>query len=307
MSTLISDQFVQHIKLLQKEICTALEEVDGKAKFISDEWDRPGGGGGTTCVITNGNVFEKGGVNISIVHGALPSLAAQQLKVDGSLFFAAGLSLVIHPFNPKIPTVHANWRYFEVYDEQGAITDSWFGGGTDLTPYYLVEEDAVHFHAVQKKNCDAFDEKLYPQFKLQCDNYFVNHHRDGERRGVGGIFFDHCRGNEERSIEFWKHFTEENSKTFLEGYMPIVNRRKSDPYTAEHKYWQEIRRGRYVEFNLLYDRGTLFGIKTNGRTESILMSLPPTVRFDYNYQPLAGSDEEKLVRVLRKPVDWVNS
>ena len=304
MSTLISDQFVQHIKLLQKEICTALEEVDGKAKFISDEWDRPGGGGGTTCVITNGNVFEKGGVNISVVHGVLPPQAAQQLKVEGSLFFATGLSLVIHPFNPHVPTVHANWRYFEVYDDQGNVTDAWFGGGTDLSPYYLVEEDAVHFHAVQKKNCDAFDEKLYPQFKLQCDNYFVNHHRDGERRGVGGIFFDHCRGNEERSIEFWKHFTEENSKTFLEGYLPIVNRRKSDPYTAEHKYWQEIRRGRYVEFNLLYDRGTLFGIKTNGRTESILMSLPPTVRFDYNYQPQAGSDEEKLLQVLKNPIVW---
>ena len=256
-------------------------------------------------MISNGAVFEKGGVNISIVQGMLPPLVAQQLKVDGSLFFAAGLSLVIHPINPKVPTVHANWRYFEVYDDQGNVKDSWFGGGTDLTPYYLVEDDAIHFHAVQKKSCDAFDEKLYSQFKRQCDNYFVNHHRDGERRGVGGIFFDHCRGNEEHSSEFWKKFTQENGKMFLEGYLPIVKRRMNDSFSEENKYWQEIRRGRYVEFNLLHDRGTLFGIKTNGRTESILMSLPPTVRFEYNYQPQAGSKEEKLLSVLKNPVNWI--
>jgi coproporphyrinogen III oxidase len=305
MSSVIRDQFVKHIKSLQTEIFTALEEVDGKAKFVSDEWDRPGGGGGTSRVITNGNVFEKGGVNISIVHGVLPQLAAQQLKVTGNLFFATGLSLVIHPFNPKVPTVHANWRYFEVYDEQGKIAESWFGGGTDLTPYYLVEEDVIHFHSTQKKCCDAFDKSFYPQFKLHCDNYFVNHHRDGERRGVGGIFFDHCRGNEERTIESWKSFTEANGKVFLEGYLPIVNKHKHESFTPENKYWQEIRRGRYVEFNLLHDRGTLFGIKTNGRTESILMSLPPTVRFDYDYQPEAGSEEEKLLKVLKQPKEWV--
>jgi coproporphyrinogen III oxidase len=305
MSSVIRDQFVKHIKSLQTEICAALEEVDGKAKFISDEWDRPGGGGGTSRVITNGNVFEKGGVNISVVHGVLPPLAAQQLKVDGNLFFATGLSLVIHPFSPKVPTVHANWRYFEVYDEQGKTTDAWFGGGTDLTPYYLVEEDVIHFHANQKKCCDSFDANFYPKFKLQCDNYFVNHHREGERRGVGGIFFDHCKGNGEHSLESWKSFTEANGKVFLDGYLPIVNKHKNDSFTAENKYWQEIRRGRYVEFNLLHDRGTLFGIKTNGRTESILMSLPPTVRFDYNYQPMAGSEEEKLLSVLKQPREWV--
>lgn len=304
---MVKDQFVEHIQLLQNKICTGLEQIDGKAKFIADKWERPGGGGGTTRVISNGAIFEKGGVNISIVHGELSPMAAQQLKVNGENFFAAGLSLVIHPFNPMVPTVHANWRYFEVYDVNGKVTDAWFGGGTDLTPYYLVDEDVVHFHATQKKCCDASDKKLFPQFKTQCDDYFSNHHRDGERRGVGGIFFDHCRGNEEHTIDFWKEFTEANGNIFLDGYLPIVEKHKNDSFTEANKYWQEIRRGRYVEFNLLHDRGTLFGIKTNGRTESILMSLPPTVRFDYDYQPAAGSEEEKLLIILKHPKEWITN
>ena len=304
---MVKDQFVEHIQLLQNKICTGLEQIDGKAKFIADKWERPGGGGGTTRVISNGAIFEKGGVNISIVHGELSPMAAQQLKVNGENFFAAGLSLVIHPFNPMVPTVHANWRYFEVYDVNGKVTDAWFGGGTDLTPYYLVDEDVVHFHATQKKCCDASDKKLFPQFKTQCDDYFSNHHRDGERRGVGGIFFDHCRGNEEHTIDFWKEFTEANGNIFLDGYLPIVEKHKNDSFTEANKYWQEIRRGRYVEFNLLHDRGTLFGIKTNGRTESILMSLPPTVRFDYDYQPAGGSEEEKLLIILKHPKEWITN
>ncbi len=299
------DQFIAHIRKLQDSICGGLEEVDGKALFAADVWERPGGGGGESRVISNGNIFEKGGVNISIVHGDLSPQAAQQLKVQGNSFFACGLSLVIHPVNPFVPTVHANWRYFEVYDENGSVSDAWFGGGTDLTPYYLFDEDAIHFHAVQKKSCDAFDQSLYPLFKKQCDNYFSNHHRDGERRGIGGIFFDHCRGTEIRPLEFWKNFAVTNGLAFLDAYLPIVKKRKDNSYTAGHKYWQEIRRGRYVEFNLLHDRGTLFGIRTNGRTESILMSLPPTVRFDYDYHPTAGSEEEKLVNVLMKPKDWL--
>lgn len=302
---MVKDQFVQHIQSLQNKICANLEQIDGKAKFIADKWERPGGGGGTTRVISNGAIFEKGGVNISIVQGELSPMAAQQLKVNGENFFAAGLSLVIHPFNPMVPTVHANWRYFEVYDAKGKVTDAWFGGGTDLTPYYLVEEDVIHFHATQKKCCDAFDKKLFSQFKAQCDSYFSNHHRGGERRGVGGIFFDHCRGNEEHSLDFWKEFTEANGNVFLDGYLPIVENHKNDSFTDANKYWQEIRRGRYVEFNLLHDRGTLFGIKTNGRTESILMSLPPIVRFDYDYQPAAGSEEERLLNLLRQPREWV--
>lgn len=299
------DFFTQHIHALQNTICGALEEEDGKAKFFSDQWERPGGGGGDTRVISNGDIFEKGGVNTSVVHGELSPQAAQQLKVQGTSFFACGLSLVIHPHNPFVPTVHANWRYFELYDDKGKVLDAWFGGGTDLTPYYLFEEDVVHFHSVQKECCDAFDEALYPKFKIQCDNYFSNHHRGEERRGVGGIFFDHCRGDATHELEFWKGFTIDNGNSFLNGYLPIVQKRKTALYSDHHKYWQEIRRGRYVEFNLLHDRGTLFGIKTNGRTESILMSLPPTVRFDYDYQPAAGSEEEKLLNVLKEPATWV--
>lgn len=305
MSLSIKDQFTAHIHALQNEICQTLEVVDGKAHFVADVWERAGGGGGESRVISNGNVFEKGGVNVSVVHGKLPPLAAQQLEVEGDTFFACGLSLVIHPFNPFVPTVHANWRYFEVYNEQGKIMDAWFGGGTDLTPYYLFEEDAIHFHSVQKKSCDASHLDLYPIFKQQCDNYFSNHHRDGERRGIGGIFFDHCRDTPKYSSEFWKAFTENNGKSFLKAYVPIVEKRKDISYTKDHKFWQEIRRGRYVEFNLLHDRGTLFGIKTNGRTESILMSLPPTVRFEYNYQPALESEEARLVEVLMKPKDWL--
>jgi coproporphyrinogen III oxidase len=301
----IKNQFTAHIKALQNTICSALEHADGKAKFISDVWERPGGGGGESRVISDGNIFEKGGVNISVVHGKLPSLAAEQLKINGEDFFACGLSLVIHPFNPFVPTVHANWRYFEVYNSAGSAADAWFGGGTDLTPYYLFEEDAIHFHAVQKDSCDRFDPSFYPQFKAQCDNYFNNPHRGDERRGIGGIFFDHCRATEKHPLEFWKSFAEANGHAFLDAYLPIVERRKDKSFLPEHKYWQEIRRGRYVEFNLLHDRGTLFGIKTSGRTESILMSLPPTVRFDYNYQPKEGSEEAKLVEVLMQPKNWL--
>jgi coproporphyrinogen III oxidase len=303
--TSVKDRFVDHIQLLQNKICNALEDVDGKAKFASDVWERPGGGGGDSRVISEGGVFEKGGVNISIVHGELSAQAAQQLKVQGTSFFACGLSLVIHPHNPFVPTVHANWRYFELYDEKGEVSDAWFGGGTDLTPYYLFEEDAIHFHRVQKKCCDQFDSELYNKFKSQCDQYFVNYHRSRERRGVGGIFFDHCRGDANHTLEFWEQFVEANGHTFLDGYLPIVEKRKVMTFSQENKHWQEIRRGRYVEFNLLHDRGTLFGIKTNGRTESILMSLPPTVRFEYDHQPKANSEEEKLVKVLMKPIDWV--
>ena len=301
----IKDQFTLHLRALQNKISGTLELAEGEARFETDVWERPGGGGGESRIIRNGKIIEKGGVNISVVYGKLPPLAQQQLMMEGDSFFACGLSLVIHPFNPFIPTVHANWRYFEVYNGQGEVMDAWFGGGSDLTPYYLFEEDAVHFHSVQKNSCDTLDPALYPILKEQCDNYFVNHHRGGERRGIGGIFFDHCKGTEERPLIFWKTFAEKNGYDFLEAYLPIVERRKKTPFTENHKFWQEIRRGRYVEFNLLHDRGTMFGIKTTGRTESILMSLPPTVRFEYNYQPAAGSAEANLLEVLMKPKDWL--
>jgi coproporphyrinogen III oxidase len=304
-SPFYKDRFTAHIERLRDEICQSLEKADGKTRFVSDFWERPGGGGGESRVISNGNIFEKGGVNISVVHGLLPNLAAQQLKVQGEKFFACGLSLVIHPFNPFVPTVHANWRYLEVYATDGSIVDAWFGGGTDLTPYYLFEEDAIHFHAVQKSCCDRFDVTLYPTLKIQCDDYFCNHHRGGERRGIGGIFFDHCRAAQNHSLDFWQAFAEANGNSFIESYLPIVKRRKDMPFSAQHKHWQEIRRGRYVEFNLLHDRGTLFGIRTNGRTESILMSLPPTVRFEYNDQPAKESEEARLVEVLMHPKDWL--
>jgi coproporphyrinogen III oxidase len=196
---------------------------------------------------------------------------------------------------------------FEVYGDEGesAPTDRWFGGGTDLTPYYLFEEDAKHFHQTYKNACDAFDINFYPAFKKECDNYFVNWHRHQERRGIGGIFYDHQRPSAEKDVQFWFNFGKTCGDAFLTAYLPIVQKRKQLPYTEQHKHWQEIRRGRYVEFNLVHDRGTLFGLKTNGRTESILMSLPPTVRFEYNYQPQPGSEEDKVLQACLHPVEWV--
>jgi coproporphyrinogen III oxidase len=298
-------QWVDYIHFLQDRICTALEQADGAATFVEDRWDRAGGGGGKTRVIANGNVFEKGGVNTSVVHGEVSDLMRTQLKIGGDKWFACGLSLVMHPVNPFVPTVHCNYRMFELYDKNDSLTDRWFGGGTDLTPYYLFEEDARHFHGTYKKICDQFDPLLYPALKTECDNYFVNRHRNNERRGIGGIFYDYQRPTLEKDVQFWVKFGQSCGDAFTDAYLPIVEKRKTLSYTAENKYWQEIRRGRYTEFNLVHDRGTLFGLKTNGRTESILMSLPPTVRFEYNYQPVVGSEEEKLLNVCLKPVDWV--
>ncbi len=228
-----------------------------------------------------------------------------QLRINGAKWFACGLSLVIHPANPFVPTVHCNYRMFELYNEKDEVIDRWFGGGTDLTPYYLFEEDAIHFHQTYKNACDDFDPSFYPAFKKECDGYFVNWHRNAERRGIGGIFYDHQRPSEKQDINFWMQFAARCGNAFMEAYIPIVEKRKTTAYNDYQKYWQEIRRGRYVEFNLVHDRGTLFGLKTNGRIESILMSLPPTVRFEYNQQPAAGSEEEKLVQVLLNPKDWV--
>lgn len=296
-------QFVSYIKKLQNEIIDAIQDEDGMACFQEDAWERPGGGGGRTCVIENGAVFEKGGVNTSEVFGKLPESMQKQLGVSQSDFFACGISLVIHPKNPMVPTVHANFRYFELYDEHKNIIDQWFGGGLDLTPYYLFEEDAKHFHKVCKKVCDKHDADFYKTYKEKCDAYFWNHHRE-EARGIGGLFFDYCRPNNTHSLEKWYAFVTEMGNAFLFAYLPIVQKRKALSFSKTHRQWQELRRGRYVEFNLVHDKGTLFGLKTKGRIESILMSLPPTVQWVYDHKPKKNSEEAKLLTVLKKPIDW---
>lgn len=301
----IKESWIEYIHDLQNRICIALEQADGKAKFIEDIWERPEGGGGKTKVIANGNVFEKGGVNTSIVFGNVTDAMRTQLKINGAKWFACGLSLVLHPSNPFVPTVHCNYRMFELYNEKDEVIDRWFGGGTDLTPYYLFEEDAKHFHQTYKNVCDEFDPTLYKNFKEVCDNYFVNTHRNNERRGIGGIFYDYQRPNERHDVNFWMNFGKACGNAFINAYLPIVEKRKNTRYTNENKHWQEIRRGRYVEFNLVHDGGTLFGLKTNGRIESILMSLPPTVRFEYNYQPEPYTEENKLLQACLHPKDWV--
>jgi coproporphyrinogen III oxidase len=301
----IKESWISHIHTLQDHICSALESADGKAYFREDKWEREGGGGGITRVIGGGDLLEKGGVNTSIVFGDVTNPMRIQLGIEGDRWFACGLSLVLHPMNPFVPTIHCNYRMFELYDRTGHILDRWFGGGTDLTPYYLFEEDAVHFHKTYKRVCDLYDPLFYPDFKKQCDDYFVNHHRPDERRGIGGIFFDHCRPTSERDAEWWFSFSSDCGYALTDSYLPIIERRRNIAFGPEQKYWQEIRRGRYVEFNLVHDRGTLFGLKTNGRTESILMSLPPTVRFDYGYQPVAGSPEDDLLQVCLHPRQWI--
>ncbi|MDI3318656.1 oxygen-dependent coproporphyrinogen oxidase [Pinibacter soli] len=301
----VKETWISFIHQLQDHICKALEVVDGKAVFVEDKWERPEGGGGRTRVIANGNVFEKGGVNTSVVFGEVTDTMRKQLRIEGEKWFACGLSLVIHPVNPFAPTVHCNYRMFELYDKNDNVIDRWFGGGTDLTPYYLFEEDAKHFHKTYKDVCDDYDTHFYKNFKKECDDYFVNYHRNNERRGIGGIFYDHQKPSGNKDVTFWVNFGKSCGYAFTQAYIPIVEKRKDIPYTAEQKHWQEIRRGRYVEFNLVHDRGTIFGLKTNGRIESILMSLPPTVRFEYNYQPVAGSEEDKLLQVCLHPKDWV--
>ncbi len=300
----LKDRFVSFIRGLQDEICQALEDLDTKAKFKEDHWERPGGGGGRSRVLSEGKVFEKAGVSTSIVHGEMPEALKKNMQTEGAQFFACGISLVIHPEHPMVPTTHANFRFFEMYDKEGNAIDAWFGGGSDLTPYYLFEEDAVHFHREQKLAADKHGKELYPRFKEACDEYFKNHHRQ-EGRGIGGTFFDYLKADAKRSLEDWYQFTTDMGKSFLPSYLPIVEKRKDLAYTEEQRYWQELRRGRYVEFNLVHDRGTLFGLRTNGRTESILMSLPPRVRWDYNVEPKPDSPEAQLVEVLRHPVAWI--
>jgi coproporphyrinogen III oxidase len=300
----MKNQFYNYILGLQDEITSKLEEVDGNAKFQEDLWERPEGGGGRTRVLDDGDVFEKAGVNISAIKGSLPESLQKQFKVNEGDFFACGLSIVIHPKNPFIPTIHANWRYFEMYNSKGEIVTSWFGGGQDLTPYYFFKEDVIHFHKNCKKVCDKYSPDFYNEFKESCDNYFWNTHRN-ESRGVGGLFFDYLKETNDFSIKDRFNFVCEVGDNFLQSYLPIINARKNTPFSKDNRRWQEIRRGRYVEFNLVHDRGTLFGLKTNGRIESILMSLPPKVQWKYNYIPIKGSKEAELLDILSKPIDWL--
>ncbi|MFD1551659.1 oxygen-dependent coproporphyrinogen oxidase [Putridiphycobacter roseus] len=300
----MKEQFYNYILNLQDTIVSGLEKVDGKAKFQEDLWERAEGGGGRTRVIENGAVFEKGGVNISKVFGKLPEAMQKQFGVSEANFFACGLSLVLHPKSPMVPTVHANWRYFEMYDAEGKVVKQWFGGGQDLTPYYLFDEDAVHFHQVCKDACDPHHPDFHAKYKKQCDTYFWNAHRN-EARGVGGLFFDYLQPTADFSLEAWYNFVTTVGDSFLNSYVPIAEKRKALTYTAKEKDWQEVRRGRYVEFNLVHDRGTLFGLKTNGRIESILMSLPPVVQWKYDFHPQPGSREAELEQVLQSPKDWV--
>ena len=301
----MKESFYNYICELQDTITAALELADGGASFKEDLWKRPEGGGGRTRVLEDGAVFEKGGVNISGVNGTLPKSMQTHLNVSEASFYACGLSLVLHPKNPIAPTVHANWRYFEMYDLDGNIVDQWFGGGLDLTPYYLFEEDATHFHQTCKNACDRHDSKFYPEYKKKCDAYFWNAHRD-EARGLGGLFFDYLKPTPKHSLEEWYAFVTDVADNFLEAYLPILEHRKDLPFSEEQKKWQEIRRGRYVEFNLVHDKGTLFGLKTNGRIESILMSLPPKVQWHYDHHPEKDSPEAELMKVIKKPKNWVS-
>jgi coproporphyrinogen III oxidase len=292
----LKERMVEFIHGLQDDICGALERLDGKARFREDPWQRPGGGGGRSRVLEDGAVLEKGGVSTSVVFGELEEAFAKKLQGEGRTFWAGGISLVLHPRNPHVPTVHANYRFIQ----QGG--KAWFGGGADLTPYYLYDEDAVHFHRTHKEACDPHDPTYYPRFKEACDKYFFLRHRE-EARGVGGIFFENLGGDLEREFDLVR----DAGRAFLPAYLPIAERRKDTPVTEAQRFWQEVRRGRYVEFNLVWDRGTLFGLETKGRTESILMSLPPQVRWRYDYHPTPGSEEARLVEVLRNPRDWAGA
>ncbi len=287
------DQAVAYFRDLQERICAGLEKQDGPGRFREDSWQRPGGGGGRSRVLADGGVFEKAGVNFSEVAGQMSPEFAAHVPGDGLEFTATGISLVLHPRNPFVPTVHANFRYLTKGDK------SWFGGGADLTPYYPFREDVIHFHRTWKDACTRHAPPVdYPRFKKWCDEYFFLPHRQ-EARGVGGIFFDYLEGDFDTLFAFIR----DCGDSVLKAYLPIAERRKDVPFTEDERHFQAFRRGRYVEFNLLYDRGTMFGLKTGGRIESILMSLPPIVRWLYDHHPKPSSPEAEIYEYL-KPRDW---
>jgi len=296
------EQVKKYLIDLQQTICSEIELLDGGSVFEQDYWSRDDQrGNGVTCIISNGNVFEKGGVNFSIIRGdKMPkSATALRPELEGRQYTALGVSLVLHPDNPFIPTAHANVRFF-VAEEQGKDPIWWFGGGFDLTPYYGFDEDAVHWHETAKKACMPFGEDVYPKYKKWCDDYFYLIHRN-EQRGIGGLFFDDLNGDFDNCFDFMKSV----GSHFTEAYIPIAKKRMNTTFSEKEKDFQLYRRGRYVEFNLIYDRGTLFGLQSGGRTESILMSLPPKTQWSYQYKIEPGSEEEKLTSYFLKPRDWV--
>ncbi len=284
---------------LQDRICQALETADGGGHFQEDRWERPGGGGGRTRVL-QGAVIEKGGVNFSAVHGPTPEKIRRALQVEGDHFFATGVSIVLHPRNPHVPIIHMNVRYFELSDGT-----AWFGGGIDLTPHYVVPEDARHFHQTLQAVCNRFDPAYYPRFKQWADDYFFINHRQ-ETRGVGGIFFDRLVADDTHTFEDRFAFVQAVGDAFAPIYTHLMDKYRATPYGEAQQQWQQLRRGRYVEFNLVYDKGTRFGLDTDGRTESILMSLPPLAQWQYQHTPTPDSPEADTLAWLRKGVDWVD-
>jgi len=288
---------------LQTDICHKLEETDGKGKFISDPWERPGGGGGVSRVFTNGNIIEKGGVNFSAVWGPAPEHVLRSLNLPPGQhpeFFATGVSIVIHPKSPRVPIIHMNVRYFEMSNGNW-----WFGGGIDLTPHYVDVDDASYFHKQLKAVCDKHSPSYYPEFKKWADDYFYIKHRH-ETRGIGGIFFDYLKDTNGFTKESRFAFLQDVGRSFAPLYTHYMKKNHAMPYTEREKQWQYLRRGRYVEFNLVWDRGTKFGLDTDGRTESILMSLPPQAQWEYNYQPEQNSVEHQTLNLLKKDIDWIN-
>jgi coproporphyrinogen III oxidase len=303
--TMISkEQIAADYRTIQDEICAALEATDGVARFEEEVWERDGGGGGRTRIIQNGNILEKGGVNFSAVHGILPHSLKKALNVEQDNFFATGVSIVIHPNHPLVPIIHMNIRYFELPTESGEPTVRWFGGGIDLTPHYVVEDDARFFHGQLKAVCDKFNADSYHRFKVWADDYFFIKHRD-ETRGIGGIFYDRLTANDDFTWDDVFEFSKALGRSFIPIYTELVNRNRAKEFTADQQQWQYQRRSRYTEFNLVYDAGTKFGLETNGRIESILMSLPPTAKWVYNYQAQQGSEEEKTLSLLKKGINWV--
>lgn len=299
------NQVKSYLLALQADICTQLEILDGSANFIKDKWEKPNGqGDGLTRVLTNGKVFEQAGVNYSIVHGDNMPASATALRPElaGRSFTALGVSLVIHPLNPYVPTSHANVRFF-IAEKDGKEPIWWFGGGFDLTPYYGFDEDCVAWHQSAKDACEPFGKGTYVKYKKWCDDYFYMQHRD-EQRGIGGLFFDDLNAG---SFKNCFAFMQSVGNSYIKAYRPIVEKRKDTEYSDHERQFQLYRRGRYVEFNLVYDRGTLFGLQTGGRTESILMSLPPLVRWEYQYTPKTGSPEARLYDYYLKPQEWVDA